>query len=146
MTSALQSRAIVKTLLRAWNIETECRHKSKLSSVKTMQNKLSRLHSSGSGHEEGFSHSVFETESIESPALTVCKMDPLVNKLKVNNSITVGSLDSTTKQWVHMVCALWTPGTRCPNVDTMSAFDVSGAPRPRTDAVSIEFDDFFKQN
>lgn len=147
MTRALQSRAIVKSLLRAWNIETECRPKSKLSSVKAMENELSRLHCSGSGHEEVTSHS----ESIEPLASTVCKMDveqssPLVNKLKVNNSITVGSLDSTTKQWVHMVCALWTPGTRCPNVDTMSAFDVSGASRPRTDVVSIEFDDFLKQN
>jgi len=35
-----------------------------------------------------------------------------------------------------MVCGLWTPGTRCPNVDTMSAFDVSGVSRPRADVVS----------
>lgn len=47
--------------------------------------------------------------------------------LKLRNSITAGVLDKTIKQWVHMVCGLWTPGTRCPNVDTMSAFDVSGA-------------------
>lgn len=156
MTRALQSRAIVKTLLRAWNIEAECRTKSKLSSVKTMQKEPNRLHSSGSGCEEGTSHSVFETESIETLASTICKMDrpnhlvkknsPLLKKLKVINSITLGSLDSTTKQWVHMVCALWTPGTRCPNVDTMSAFDVSGASRPRTDVVRIEFDDSLKQN
>uniref|UniRef100_A0A1D1XRD8 Histone-lysine N-methyltransferase ATX2 n=1 Tax=Anthurium amnicola TaxID=1678845 RepID=A0A1D1XRD8_9ARAE len=45
---------------------------------------------------------------------------------KVHNSITAGALDPTVTQWVHVVCGLWTPGTRCPNVDTMSAFDVSG--------------------
>jgi hypothetical protein len=28
--------------------------------------------------------------------------------------------------WVHMVCGLWTPSTRCPNVNTMAAFDLSG--------------------
>ena len=44
----------------------------------------------------------------------------------VHNSIISGLFDPTVKQWVHMVCGLWTPGTRCPNVDTMSAFDVSG--------------------
>ncbi|XP_068652663.1 histone H3-lysine(4) N-trimethyltransferase ATX1-like [Aristolochia californica] len=48
---------------------------------------------------------------------------------QVNNTITSGILDPTVTQWLHMVCGLWTPGTRCPNVDTMSAFDVSGALR-----------------
>ncbi|KAF5204329.1 Histone-lysine n-methyltransferase, partial [Thalictrum thalictroides] len=47
--------------------------------------------------------------------------------LQVHNSITAGVVDLTIKHWVHMVCGLWTPGhVRCPNVDTMSAFDVSG--------------------
>ncbi|ONM23440.1 Histone-lysine N-methyltransferase ATX4 [Zea mays] len=41
-------------------------------------------------------------------------------------------------QWVHMVCGLWTPGTKCPNDTTMSAFDVSGAsPAKRNTACSI---------
>ncbi|KAF5178695.1 Splicing factor 3b subunit [Thalictrum thalictroides] len=30
-----------------------------------------------------------------------------------------------------MVCGLWTSGTRCPNVDAMSAFDVSGVSHPK---------------
>ncbi|WVZ65826.1 hypothetical protein U9M48_015128 [Paspalum notatum var. saurae] len=43
-----------------------------------------------------------------------------------------------TMQWVHMVCGLWTPGTKCPNAATMSAFDVSGAsPAKRNTACSI---------
>lgn len=53
----------------------------------------------------------------------------------VQNSITAGVVDPTVKQWVHMVCGLWTPGTRCPNVDTMSAFDVSGVSRPKGNVV-----------
>jgi hypothetical protein len=53
----------------------------------------------------------------------------------VLNSITAGFVDSDIKQWVHMVCGLWTPGTRCPNVDTMSSFDVSGAPLPKSNMV-----------
>lgn len=146
MTRALRSCAIAKTFSRAWDIETKCRPKT--SSVKTLQNELSRLHSSRSGHEEGTSFCMFRPENIEPLASAACKMEmpyhldveqnsTVVNKLKVHNSVTVGLLDSKTKQWVHMVCALWTPGTRCPNVDTMSAFDVSGASRPKTDVVSI---------
>ncbi|KAI3512315.1 hypothetical protein L1887_19630 [Cichorium endivia] len=53
----------------------------------------------------------------------------------VLNSVTAGVFDSTVKQWVHMVCGLWTPGTRCPNVDTMSTFDVSGACHPQGNVV-----------
>ncbi|MBA0821066.1 hypothetical protein Goarm_017945 [Gossypium armourianum] len=39
--------------------------------------------------------------------------------------------------WVHVVCGLWTPGTRCPNVNTMSAFDVSGVSRGRENVHSL---------
>jgi hypothetical protein len=39
-------------------------------------------------------------------------------------------------QWVHMVCGLWTPGTKCPNATTMSAFDVSGASPGKRNTVS----------
>ncbi|CAM6105213.1 unnamed protein product [Calypogeia fissa] len=42
------------------------------------------------------------------------------------NSVSSGLLDSTVVQWVHMVCALWMPGTRCQNNSTMGVFDVSG--------------------
>lgn len=70
------------------------------------------------------------------------RVDPMVkntsypiNDTMVINSVTSGFIDSTVKQWVHMVCGLWTPGTRCPNVDTMSAFDVSGACNPEGNVV-----------
>lgn len=67
--------------------------------------------------------------------LNVWKIPTESSKLTICNSITEGAIDSTIKQWVHMVCGLWTPGTRCPNVDTMSAFDVSGASRPTLNVV-----------
>ena len=147
MTQALRSRTIVKSLFRVWNVETEC----KALSVKALETSLSRLNSSGPECEAA-SFPMCQPEKTEQSTLPVYKMDMpyhlevlqnslRVSKLKVDNSITAGFFDSTIKQWVHMVCGLWTPGTRCPNVDTMSAFDVSGAPRPRADVVSIEQND-----
>lgn len=41
-----------------------------------------------------------------------------------------------TSRWVHVVCGLWTPGTKCPNPTTMSAFDLSGALPAKSDYVS----------
>lgn len=116
MTQALRSHSVVKSLLKAWNTETESMPKNMFSPVKTLQKDSSRWHCLTSA---------------------VCYMGMSYQVDVVHNSITAGLLDSATKQWVHMVCGLWTPGTRCPNVDTMSAFDVSGA-HPRADVVSIK--------
>ena len=134
MTQALRSQTIVKSIIRAWNIETESGPNNELCS--------------GYGHSESSSVLVSQPESGQPLASAHCnrgmsyKMDcaessPIVSKTKVHNSITMGLADSATKQWVHMVCGLWTPETRCPNVDTMSAFDVSGVPLPTADVVSI---------
>jgi hypothetical protein len=51
---------------------------------------------------------------------------------------TVGSIvkDAGAKQWAHMVCTLWMPGTRCLNMGTMGVFDVSGVATSRRKAVS----------
>lgn len=49
----------------------------------------------------------------------------------VHNSVTYAVNDPNVTQWVHVVCALWMPGTRCVNVGTMSAFDVSGVSSAR---------------
>ncbi|XP_042989287.1 uncharacterized protein LOC122316660 isoform X3 [Carya illinoinensis] len=145
MTQALRSRMIVKGILKAWNIGTVCRHR-RIYSTESLQNESNALHSSGSEHERNF-YPVLQPVNIKSSAIDVRKMeikkqldvrqDSLccVSNLKVHNSITAGVLDSTVKQWVHMVCGLWTPGTRCPNVDTMTAFDVSGASRPKANVV-----------
>lgn len=148
MTRALRSRNIVKSLLKVWNIETETLPKS-FDPPAALLDKLSTLNSSRSGLKNE-SFSVLRPLDIGPSITTAGNMD-LQNRsdttknlscslgnLKIHNSITAGILDSTVKQWVHMVCGLWTPGTRCPNVDTMSAFDVSGASHPRANMVGTE--------
>ncbi|XP_057524340.1 uncharacterized protein LOC130804052 isoform X2 [Amaranthus tricolor] len=105
MTRAFGSRHMVKGLLKAWDIRTEP-HIMNMGSAEALyvpakmelQNNL-----------ESATH----------------QLRPSIKPV-VHNSIISGLFDPTVKQWVHMVCGLWTPGTRCPNVDTMSAFDVSG--------------------
>ncbi|KAK2659681.1 hypothetical protein Ddye_006214 [Dipteronia dyeriana] len=145
MTLALRSRMIVKSLLKAWNFESECRSKNAVSATKIMEGDLDVLHFSGSIHEVQFP--VLRPFDIEPSTAAIWKVDlqkqldisqnssPCVNNLRIHNSVTDGVLDSTVKQWIHMVCGLWTPGTRCPNVDTMSAFDVSGASHPKANVV-----------
>lgn len=139
MTRALRSRMIVKTLLKAWNIESKCQSRNAVCTAFITERGLNVLHSSGSIHEG--KHPALGPFVRELSTATVCAVDShkqvnigqnslcCVNDSRVHNSITAGELNSTVKQWVHMVCGLWTPGTRCPNVNTMSAFDVSGAPR-----------------
>ncbi|KAK9130532.1 hypothetical protein Sjap_011019 [Stephania japonica] len=106
MTQALKSQNIVKSFLKAWNIADI--QKSELSSLAVLKKDW-----------------VEQTDVMKG-----AERNPIIR-----NSITVGALDSSIKQWVHMVCGLWTPGTRCPNVHTMSTFDVSGASRPPKDMV-----------
>ncbi|KAG8656831.1 hypothetical protein MANES_03G012400v8 [Manihot esculenta] len=142
MTRALRSCTIVKSLLKIWNLDTGCRHKNAISSAETMQDKSNLFYSSEYATENS-SYPVLRPLKIEPSTSTICNMDVhkqldilqnslcCISHLKVHNSITAGVLNSTVKQWVHVVCGLWTPGTRCPNVDTMSAFDVSGASCPR---------------
>lgn len=106
MTRAFGSRGVVKTLLKAWNIKTES-HIMGLGSAETLY-VPAKLDS--------------ETTAFR-PSSSIKPM--------VHNSVIAGLFDRTVRQWVHMVCGIWTPGTRCPNVDTMSAFDVSAVPHPK---------------
>ena len=53
-----------------------------------------------------------------------------------NNTITAFVKDAGAKQWAHMVCTLWMPGTRCLNMETMGVFDVSGVVSFRRKSVS----------
>ncbi|CAK9146456.1 unnamed protein product [Ilex paraguariensis] len=141
MTRALRSRNIVKSLLKAWNFVTESVPKNPTSHYEAVEGELNMLTSSRSGLENDTFPVIRPTHMESSPA-TVWKVDlpkPWDSEQNsyrspsnsvLHNSITAGVLDPTVKQWVHMVCGLWTPETRCPNVDTMSAFDVSGA-RPK---------------
>ncbi|XP_074276607.1 uncharacterized protein LOC141600301 isoform X2 [Silene latifolia] len=107
MTRAFGSRNVVKTLLKAWNIRTES-HIVIIGSAKPFYSK----------NECGNN---LESSTVQS----VPTIKPVVH-----NCIIAGLFNPTVKQWVHMVCGLWTSGTRCPNVDTMSAFDVSGVHYP----------------
>ncbi|XP_038695723.1 uncharacterized protein LOC119992950 isoform X3 [Tripterygium wilfordii] len=137
MTQAVGSRAIVKSLLKAWNIETE---PVKRNCFKEMSQEGGNMFHSSGYLVEIDSYPVLRLVDIEPATTTLRNIDMqkqldivqnslrCVNNLEVHNSITAGVFDSAVKQWVHMVCGLWTPGTRCPNVDTMSTFDVSGAP------------------
>lgn len=148
MTRALRSRCIVKSLLKVWNIEAESWPRSSVP-PESLRDKLGTLNISRSGlRNEQFP--ISRPLDVEPSPDTAWNMD-LKNQsnstknlpcslgsLKKHNSIIAGILDSTVKQWVHMVCGLWTPGTRCPNVDTMSAFDVSGASRPRANMVGTK--------
>ncbi|XVE53571.1 hypothetical protein DITRI_Ditri03aG0013600 [Diplodiscus trichospermus] len=126
MTRALQSRAFVKGLLKAWNIEAECRPKSTSYSTETGLDDKSLVVGSEFCNLQCKDLTAVRRMDVQND-LNIIQNSPCpVSKLNVYNSVTAGVLDSTVKQWVHMVCGLWTPGTRCPNVDTMSAFDVSG--------------------
>ncbi|KAJ4827238.1 hypothetical protein Tsubulata_015200 [Turnera subulata] len=142
MTRAIRSHTVVKSLLKAWSFEVEYKPKT-LYPAETLRDKSKGLHSPGSENEYN-SFPVLGPVNTEPSTTAVCNVDvknqlknlqnslDSASTLKVDNSITAGVFDLAIKQWVHMVCGLWTPGTRCPNVNTMSAFDVSGASCPRT--------------
>lgn len=52
-----------------------------------------------------------------------------------NNTVRSIMHDAGAKQWAHMVCTLWMPGTRCLNMGTMGAFDVSRVTNSRRKAL-----------
>lgn len=137
MTQAFRSRNLVKSLLKAWSIESES-HPQNPGFSKSLESSFNMLSSTKSVRESD-PFPIIRPAHIESPSVALWNTDLSVDITcatpSLCNSITAGFLDSTVKQWVHMVCGLWTPGTRCPNVDTMSAFDVSGAYRPKQDVV-----------
>ncbi|KAL2489541.1 uncharacterized protein Fot_42833 [Forsythia ovata] len=132
MTQALQSQKVVKSLLQAWNAMS----KSKINFTTSTYNSGCQLSTMPSGSDLC---PVMRQGNVESSSVTASNknlskhLDIVDNSSSspfnsmLQNSITAGVLDSTVKQWVHVVCGLWTPGTRCPNVDSMNAFDVSGA-------------------
>ncbi|KAH1094100.1 hypothetical protein AAZX31_14G109900 [Glycine max] len=139
MTRAIMSHTIVKSLLKVWNGEKDGMPKN-TTSHEVFEKEIDAFLSSKDGQE-------VDQESVLKPKIVDTSTDLMkvtnhiqhtptsVSNFKVHNSITEAVLDPTVKQWIHMVCGLWTPGTRCPNVDTMSAFDVSGVSRPRADVV-----------
>lgn len=141
MTRALKSRNIVKSLLKAWKVGLGPKSTKSVPPSEVLNNELlgpssvgeaSRCDSSGSDTTAGAisSNSLPTTPlkmDVQNPNKSIEERDITANNFQSYNSIIAGVLDLSVTQWVHMVCGLWTPGTRCPNVDTMSAFDVSGA-------------------
>ncbi|KAG9456177.1 hypothetical protein H6P81_000685 [Aristolochia fimbriata] len=130
MTRALRSRGIVKSLLKLWKRDL-LSETGKLESRVNLSSSTSQLGSSDTGSTMGLLNIETSPLAPRKRKLRGCSIKSSIVScnFQVHNTITAGILDPTVTQWVHMVCGLWTPGTRCPNVDTMSAFDVSGASR-----------------
>ncbi|CAJ1972049.1 unnamed protein product [Sphenostylis stenocarpa] len=145
MTRATMSHMIVKSLLKVWNGEKYGMPKH-TTSCEFFEKEIDAFPSSKAGSKVD-QESVFLESKVVDTSTDLVKVQisknhvqhtlTTVSNFKVHNSITAGVLDATVKQWIHVVCGLWTPGTRCLNVDTMSAFDVSGVLRPRADVVAI---------
>ncbi|KAG0495793.1 hypothetical protein HPP92_000484 [Vanilla planifolia] len=138
MTRALESATIVRSLLKAWNVTYDSNSRILLHSHQDDQ----VLKPSSSGADEaGCKFGFLPSEDLKSSKSNIevdvkayeynqtsnVQGSNLVKNRFVHNTIIEGVFEPSTIQWVHVVCGLWTPGTRCPNVNTMSAFDVSGA-------------------
>lgn len=106
MTIALSSHSMVKSLLKEWTSEKGGR------SIRYIRRSDKRM----------------STNRKRKTASTVITFTE-------NNSITEGFFDPTFKQWVHMVCGLWTPWARCRNKNTMSSMNVSRVSPPKADVV-----------
>ncbi|XP_057721971.1 uncharacterized protein LOC130936023 isoform X1 [Arachis stenosperma] len=139
MTRATQNRTMVKSLLKAWSIEKG--GMSKHSTTPELFEKETDVFDSTKSELKFDQTCGLKSGNVEISRSDQLKVEMSTNQmqnvpcniLKVHNSITAGVHDTSVKQWIHMVCGLWTPGTRCPNVNTMSAFDVSGVTLPRED-------------
>ncbi|KAK9098450.1 hypothetical protein Syun_025495 [Stephania yunnanensis] len=142
MTQALKSQNIVKSFLKAWNFADISKSGKSILLSEVSGDEFKSLHVPNCKQEINHVSSMRLVAELSSLAVLKTDWVEQTDVIKgagrnpvICNSITSGALDSTTKQWVHMVCGLWTPGTRCPNVHTMSAFDVSGASHPPKDTV-----------
>ncbi|KAL6012053.1 hypothetical protein ACLOJK_002528 [Asimina triloba] len=142
MTRAIRSRDIVKSLLEAW--KNGDRTKSTISTGLFETSEVESGLLDPTSKDEAFllkecgSIPFMRPMNIEAvPPRAALEMDfqkdsdinrnsgSSLDNFEAHNTITAGVIDPTVTQWVHMVCGLWMPGTRCPNVDTMSTFDVS---------------------
>ncbi|KAG2636742.1 hypothetical protein PVAP13_2NG470100 [Panicum virgatum] len=109
MTRALKTKNILKSLLKG--LTTIARSEKYVDSLGNASSECTSLRNPvDSAHGD----SIVNMKNITSNTWT---------SINHNSSL----LGPRTMQWVHMVCGLWTPGTKCPNAATMSAFDVSGA-------------------
>ncbi|XP_020528003.1 uncharacterized protein LOC18442513 isoform X3 [Amborella trichopoda] len=151
MTRALRSRNIVKNLLQTWKIKkgrksldpfhlSDSKHddlnglSGKLGGGPSRLEKMDSISAMKPGTLERVSRVMMKANTLDATSI-MRNADILVDDFQVHNTITAAVLDPNVTQWLHMVCGLWMPGTRCPNVDTMSAFDVSGVSPPKRNTV-----------
>jgi len=167
MTRAQKTRNVVKSLLQEWQVTNDNSLKVLLGELAPLSSKSNRIDEVGAkpflGMSEcsktelvspGFSTSNIVSSGKEDSNKTcfrssleddierdfgqVGKVNKSLNsEFKVHNTITSAMNYPTMIQWVHVVCGLWMPGTRCLNVSTMGVFDVSGAALPRRKLVSF---------
>ncbi|XP_040383333.1 uncharacterized protein LOC102721579 isoform X2 [Oryza brachyantha] len=140
MTRALKAKNILKSLL--WGIATTRRSDK-------------YAYSSGNGNSEctsSFHGEYVRHDSFHGPRSRSFNTISSIDMEEASIGSALGNITSQswtsnpnsslfgprTRQWVHVVCGLWTPGTECPNAITMSAFDISGAsPAKRNTECSI---------
>ncbi|XP_066160315.1 uncharacterized protein [Oryza sativa Japonica Group] len=129
MTRALKAQNILKSLLRgiatakrsdkyvysSGNVNSECTSKLHGEYVR---------HDSFNGHRSR-SFNAISSFGIKEASIGSARGDIISKSWTSNRNSSL--LGPRTRQWVHVVCGLWTPGTKCPNTITMSAFDISGA-------------------
>ncbi|KAH9311713.1 hypothetical protein KI387_026748, partial [Taxus chinensis] len=164
MTRAQKTRNVVKSLLQVWQVTRDTNSKGlpeDLSpflnksnainefSVKSIpqMSKSNKLESGTSGNsmmnilslgKQDSNKSFFRSnvEEVQMGSTQAEKAQNFINsEYRVHNTITAAVNDPGVTQWVHMVCGLWMPGTRCLNVATMGVFDISGATLPRRKVV-----------
>uniref|UniRef100_A0A0D3H9X4 Histone-lysine N-methyltransferase n=1 Tax=Oryza barthii TaxID=65489 RepID=A0A0D3H9X4_9ORYZ len=129
MTRALKAQNILKSLLRG--IATAKRSdKYVYSSGNVNSECTSKLHGEYVRHDSFHGHRSRSFNAISSFGIKEASIGSargdIISKLWTSNRNS-SLLGPRTRQWVHVVCGLWTPGTKCPNTITMSAFDISGA-------------------
>ncbi|KAI0488900.1 hypothetical protein KFK09_028739 [Dendrobium nobile] len=142
MTRALRSTNIVKSLLKVWKVTVGSTSRKIVWPFESRKDGVLNPSSLELDEAEYDEYSFFPSVGFRSfeafPGVaadidehnqknTTQLTDGFADKINVNNSIIEGAFDPSVTQWVHVVCGLWTPGTRCPNVGKMNAFDVCGA-------------------
>lgn len=142
MTRALKSRNIVRSLLKVWKVGLEFKPMESFQNETrepSLYDEASRSSPGcGSPRYPGTYYGDVPKVDLQDQDMKL-NFDNHQNNLQADNTIINGVYDPCLTQWVHMVCGLWTPGTRCPNVDTMNAFDVSGASPARNGIVRSFF-------
>jgi hypothetical protein len=128
MTRAKKSEALMKSLRQAWQEEND--NKEIISCELNISNPSSSNESHECGGKDTKSNenvqNMFKKDEHIQEEDEPCKKEGLCV-----NSVLDAVDDPTVTQWVHVVCALWMPGTRCMNVRTMAGFDVSRVPSHR---------------